>query len=160
MLNSTPCKRKITLVAAKLIASLLMDWPHHKIVLSYLMDYSCRLSQWRYQKLWWVAKTVGLVAWKLFLFGDKSTPPWHQSVYTQIFLLLWYTFSSLDAFSYRQSQSNITEYSSDSSWCSGRFPCLCTLESICSENEFSLLWNEVKQFAEKHKIDRLHFPTS
>ena len=36
--------------------------------------------------------------------------------------------------------------------------CVNTLESIRSENEFSLFWNKVKQFAEKHKIDELHLP--
>ena len=33
-----------------------------------------------------------------------------------------------------------------------------TLESIRSENEFNLLWNKLKQFAEKHKIDEAHLP--
>ena len=109
MLNSTPFKWSITLVAAMKIASLLMDLkPHHKIVLSYPMDRLYRLSQWSYQKLWWVAKVVKLTARKLFLFGDEITYPWHQSVYTQIFLLLRDTFSSLDSFSYQQSQSNVT----------------------------------------------------
>ena len=36
--------------------------------------------------------------------------------------------------------------------------CVNTLESIRSEIEFSLFWNKVKQFAEKHKIDELHLP--
>ena len=36
--------------------------------------------------------------------------------------------------------------------------CGTTLESIRSENEFNLFQNEVKQFAEKHKIDELHLP--
>ena len=80
-----------------------VDGPHHKSVLSYPMDRLYRLSQWSYQKLWWVAKVVGLVAWKRFLFGDESTHPWHQSVYCHVFLLLRHTFSSLDSFSYRQS---------------------------------------------------------
>ena len=97
---------KITLVAAMKMTSLLMDLkPHHKIVLSYLMDRLYRLSQWSYQKLWWLAKVVGMIAWKLFLFGDEITHPWHHSVYTQIFLLFRHTFSSLDSFSHQQSQS-------------------------------------------------------
>ena len=33
-----------------------------------------------------------------------------------------------------------------------------TLESVRSENEFNLFWNNVKQFAEKHKIDEPHLP--
>ena len=133
MLNSTPFKRRITVVAAMKMARLLMDLkPHHKIILSYPMDRLYRLSQWSYQKLWWVAKVVGLVAWKLFLLGDESTHPWHQSVYTQIFLLIRHAFSSLDSLSYRQSQSNITGYSDDSSRYPGRFPCLCCYSHINS----------------------------
>ena len=126
MLNFTPFKWSITLVAAMKIASLLMDLkPHHKIVLSYPMDHLYRLFQWSYQKLWWIAKFVRLTTWKLFLFRDEITHPWHQSVYTQIFLLFRHTFSSLDSFSYQQSQSNITGYSDDHSRCPGRSPCLC-----------------------------------
>ena len=52
MLNSTPFKRKITLVVAMKMASLLTDLKtHHKIVLSYLMDCSCLLPQWSYHKI-------------------------------------------------------------------------------------------------------------
>ena len=32
-------------------------------------------------------------------------------------------------------------------------PCVTTLESIRSENQFNLFCNKVKQFAERHKID-------
>ena len=32
-------------------------------------------------------------------------------------------------------------------------PCVTTLESIRSENQFNLFWNKVKQFVERHKID-------
>ena len=31
--------------------------------------------------------------------------------------------------------------------------CVTTFESIRSENEFNLFWNNVKQFAENHKMD-------
>ena len=34
--------------------------------------------------------------------------------------------------------------------------CVTTLELIRSENEFSLFWNKLKQFAEKHKINEPH----
>ena len=69
-------------------------------------------------------KTVPVQRWK--------HASWHQSVSTQIFLLLQHTFSSLDSFSYQQSQPNITGYSDDSSWCPGRFPCLCYYSQINS----------------------------
>ena len=77
---------------------------------------------------------------------------------TQIFLLLQHTFSSLDSFSYQQSQSNITGYSDDSidAQVLSR-ACVTTLKSIRSENEFNLFWNKVKEFSEKHKIDEPHF---
>ena len=147
MLNSTPFKRKITLVAAVKMASLLMDLkPHHKIVLSYPMDRLYRLSQWSYRKLWWVAKVVGLAAGNLLLFGDEITHPWHQSVHTQIFLLLRHTFNSLDSFSYQQSQSNFTGCSEDSSRCQGRFPCLCYYYRI------SLFWKWIQFTLEQSKI--------
>ena len=34
--------------------------------------------------------------------------------------------------------------------------CVTTLESVRSENEFNLYWNNVKQLAEKHKVDEPH----
>ena len=133
MLNSTPFKQEITLVAAMKMASLLMDLktPPWNCFAMHDGPFVAIVSM-ELQKLWWVAKVVELVAWKLFLFGDESTHPWHQSVYTQILLLVLHTFSSLDAFSYRQSQSNVTGYSDDSSRCPGRFLCLCYYSRINS----------------------------
>ena len=84
--------------------------------------------------------------------------PWHQSVYTQIFLLLWHTFTSLDSFSYQQSQGQTLQGIQMAAVNAQVFYCACvtTLESIRFEDEFNLFWNKVKQFAEKHKIDEPH----
>ena len=133
MLNSTPFKQEITLVAAMKMASLLMDLktPPWNCFVMHDGPFVAIVSM-KLQKLWWVAKVVELVAWKLFLFGDESTHPWHQSVYTQIFLRRRHTFSSLDSFSYQQSQSNIAGYDGDSSRWSDCFLCLCYYSQISS----------------------------
>ena len=98
-----------------------------------------------------------LVTRKLFLFGDKSTHPWHQSVYTQILLLLHHKLAHLilshtDNLSQKLQGNQVTAV--DAQVVSRA--CVTTLKSISSENEFNLLWNKVKQFVEKHKIDEPH----
>ena len=36
--------------------------------------------------------------------------------------------------------------------------CVTALKLVCSENDFNLFWNKVKQLAEKRKIDEPHIP--
>ena len=102
-------------------------------------------SSWVIRNFDELQKVVGLAAWKLFLFGDESTHPWHQSLYTQIFLLRRHTFSSLDSFSYQKSQSNIIQYTHDSSRCPGQLSCLC---SCCQINSF---WKWIQFIVEQSK---------
>ena len=129
------------------MTSFLIDLkPHQKLVLSYPMDRLYRLSQWSYQKLWWLAKVVGMVAWKLFLFGDEITHPWHHGVYTQIFLLLRHTSSSLDSFSHQQSQSRWQQSKLRS------FPVLVYYSRIKSFSKWiQFILEHIKQFAENTK---------
>ena len=122
------------------------------------MDCLCWLSQWSYQKLWWVANVVGLVAWKLFLFRDEST---HHGI--KVCPLKFSCCFSIHLVHLILSHTNslsqtlqVTQMTAVDAQVVFR-ACVTTLKSIRSENEFNLFWNKVKEFSEKHKIDEPHF---
>ena len=140
MLNSTPFKWTITLVAAMKVASLMMDLkPHHKIVLSHPMDRLYRFSQRSYQKLWWVAKVVGLVLENCSCSKMKSRIRGIK-VYT---LKFPYCFGIHLAHLVLSHTNNLSP--DDSSRCPGCFPCLCYYSRINS------LWKWIQFTLEQSK---------
>ena len=123
------------------------------------MDCSCRLSQWSYKNFDELQK---LCDWSLenCPCSEKKARIRGIKVYTLKFSYCFGIHLAHLILSHTDNHSQTlqgTQMTAVDAQDVSRV-CVTTLQSIRSENEFNLFWNKVKQFGEKHKIEKPHLP--